>query len=269
MYAIFLFIIFGLTSSTSCVNQTTGPYYDLILNLQQEIQNNVIQQIIDQFFNFVIQALNIERFNFIHLLDTIHSFLPQLGEALLYQIRNLIALVLSSSALNGSYTRVGEEIDNLLDTFQEQIINFLFNSLHLIFPSELESRDFLTLFHSFGINIENILDSLKPKILEAIHQISLALNISNERNNLVDYIVFTFGLGQVWSIIQSLGNQVVIQFTNISAQLLFAGQQIWNSAQDIFNQLKDDLTNHAGDAVNIVAQAIASLNQILIIGNGK
>jgi hypothetical protein len=44
---------------------------------------------------------------------------------------------------------------------------------------------------------------------------------------------------------------------------LFAGQQVWANAQPVFNQLVSDLTNHAGDAVTIVAQAIASLNQVI------
>lgn len=258
------FLILFLCSVSSVVQctQNTGPFYTVILNLQQEIQHNVIQQIIEQFVNFIMQAFNMSRFNFTYLMDQIHSFLPQMGEALLYQIRNLIAAVLTSSVY-GQGNRIGEEVDQLLDNFQDQIQNFMINSLHFIFP---DNRNLLSLFNSFGIRIENILDSLKPKIIEVINQISNTLDISSERNSIIDYIINSFGLGQVWSIIQSLGNQVVIQFTNIAAQLLFAGQQIWNSAQDIFNNLKDELLNHTVDAVFSVASALNSLNNLLILG---
>ncbi len=83
------------------------------------------------------------------------------------------------------------------------------------------------------------------------------------QKDLVSTIVSSLGLDQVWSTITSLGSSVYLQFVQIGTQLLFAGQQIWAQAQVILNQLKDDLINHTGDAVTIVSQAIASLNQIL------
>ncbi|RNA12279.1 mate recognition motif repeat [Brachionus plicatilis] len=256
-------LILGLAGSISC-SQSTGPYFTVIQNLQQEIQTNVIQQIIDQFINFLHQTLSISRFQFSHLIEQVQSFLPQMGEALLYQIRNLIASYLISITFNDSNNRINEEVDHLLDTFQQQIHNFLINSMNFLFPNA-ESRDFMAIFQSFGINIDQILESLKPKIIDFISQITSSFDIISGRNNLLDYIISTFGLGGVWTTIQSLGSQVVIQFTNISAQLLFAGQQIWSLAQDVFNKLKEDLLNHAEDSVVIVADAIAQLNQILSI----
>jgi hypothetical protein len=84
----------------------------------------------------------------------------------------------------------------------------------------------------------------------------------------LDFILNAFNLSGVWDTIAALGSSVVAQFTAIASQLLFAGQQVWANAQPVFNQLVSDLTNHAGDAVTIVAQAIASLNQV-IGGAGK
>ena len=75
-------------------------------------------------------------------------------------------------------------------------------------------------------------------------------------------------MGQVWSTIQQAGANLVGQFQAALTQLLFAGQQAWAAAGGIFNQLVADLTNHAGDAVPLVTQAIASLNQVLS-GAGK
>lgn len=266
MICVFFLLILGFASTISC-SEDTGPFFAIIQNLQREIQTNVINQIINQFIAFLSQTLNQPRFQLSELIEQVQSFLPQMGEALLYQIRSLMSSYLISITLNGSNNRLNEEVDHILETFQEQIHNFLINSMNFLFPSDA-SRDFATIFQSFGINIDNILESLKPKIINFINLVVNSLNISSNRNNLLDYIISTFGLGVVWNTIQSLGSQVIIQFTNISAQLLFAGQQIWSLAQDVFNQLKEDLLNHSGDTVILVADAIAQLNQILSL-SGK
>ena len=83
------------------------------------------------------------------------------------------------------------------------------------------------------------------------------------QKDLMSTIVTALGLDQVWSTITSLGSAIYLQFINIGTQLLFAGSQIWAQVTPVLNQLKDDLINHTGDAVTIVAQSIASLNQIL------
>ena len=83
------------------------------------------------------------------------------------------------------------------------------------------------------------------------------------QKDLLSTIVTSLGLDQVWSTITSLGSSVYLQFVQIGTSLLFAGQQVWAQAQVVLNQLKNDLLNHTGDAVTIVGQAIASLNQII------
>jgi hypothetical protein len=107
-------------------------------------------------------------------------------------------------------------------------------------------------------------------VAQSIASLNQILSGSGKRDqrDLVSTIVSSLGLDQVWSTITSLGSSVYLQFVQIGTQLLFAGQQIWAQAQVVLNQLKDDLINHTGDAVTIVAQSIASLNQILS-GSGK
>ena len=58
------------------------------------------------------------------------------------------------------------------------------------------------------------------------------------------------------------------QFQSVLTQLLFAGQQAWNNAKPIFSQLVSDLTNHVGDAVPLVQNAVSQLTQVLA-GSGK
>jgi hypothetical protein len=86
------------------------------------------------------------------------------------------------------------------------------------------------------------------------------------QKDLMSTIVSSLGLDQVWSTITSLGSSTYLQFIQIGTQMLFAGQQIWAQVTPILNQLKNDLLNHTGDAVTIVAQSIASLNGVLSSG---
>jgi hypothetical protein len=102
-------------------------------------------------------------------------------------------------------------------------------------------------------------------VAQAVATLNQILAGSGKRD-LLGTIVNVLGLGNVWSTIQALGSSVVAQVTAIGTQLLFAGQQIWAQAQPVLNQLVSDLFNHAGDATTIVAQAVATLNQILAQG---
>ena len=86
------------------------------------------------------------------------------------------------------------------------------------------------------------------------------------KRDVVDFLLNSFGLNQVWSTIQQAGSNLFAQFQAALTQLLFAGQQAWNNAKPIFSQLVADLTNHTGDAVTIVASAVAQLNQVLSNG---
>ena len=73
----------------------------------------------------------------------------------------------------------------------------------------------------------------------------------------------------VWSEIQTLGSNLVAQLQAVLTQLLFAGQEKWQQAQQILNTLFCDLFNHIGNASTIVSQAITALSEILSNQNGK
>jgi len=73
----------------------------------------------------------------------------------------------------------------------------------------------------------------------------------------------------VWSEIQTLGSNLDAQLLAVLTQLLFAGQEKWQQAQQILNTLVYDLVNHIGNASTIVSQAITALSEILSNQNGK
>ena len=73
----------------------------------------------------------------------------------------------------------------------------------------------------------------------------------------------------VWSEIQTLGSNLVAQLKAVLTQLLFAGQEKWQQAQQILNTLVYNLVNHIGNASTIVSQAITALSEILSNQNGK
>ena len=59
----------------------------------------------------------------------------------------------------------------------------------------------------------------------------------DEKRDVVDFLVNSFGLGQVWQTIQQSGQNLFAQFQAVLTQLLFAGQTAWNNAKPIFGQL--------------------------------
>ena len=60
---------------------------------------------------------------------------------------------------------------------------------------------------------------------------------ANGKRDVVDFLINSFGLGQVWQIIQQSGQNLFAQFQAVLTQLLFAGQTAWNNAKPIFAQL--------------------------------
>ena len=78
-----------------------------------------------------------------------------------------------------------------------------------------------------------------------------------------DFILNTLGLQSVWEEIVELGNGFVGQVIALGTQLIFAGQQALANAKPILAQLVSDLTNHTGNAVTIVQQAIQQLTQVV------
>jgi hypothetical protein len=122
------------------------------------------------------------------------------------------------------------------------------------------------IFNQLVSDLTNHVGSTPIIVAQAVATLNSLLAASGKReakNAVLDFILNAFNISGVWGTISALGGSVVAQFTGIASQLLFAGQNVWNNAQPIFNQLVSDLTNHAGDAVTIVAQAIAQLNGVV------
>jgi cellobiose-specific phosphotransferase system component IIA len=115
--------------------------------------------------------------------------------------------------------------------------------------------------------VQAAFEAIKPILMNLLNQ--AVGTILNGKRDLLGTIVNVLGLGNVWTVIQSLGSSVVAQITAIGTQLLFAGQQIWAQAQPVLNQLVSDLINHAGDATTIVSQAVATLSQLLAQGGKR
>ena len=247
----------------------SGSFVGLIENL-----SNTLQQTINNLLQSVISLLpNKPRLDFSTLLATlnlqeiVHQFIDKIKETLIGMVTQLLGGS-SKSALQIK-VETEEKIFDQLGDLATQLGALVGNIISTIpnLGSLLGKRDLLGNLQG---QIQSVIDAIKPEINNIINSI-LGQILSGKRdakaNAILDFILNAFNLSGVWDTISALGSSVVAQFTAIASQLLFAGTQVWNNAKPIFAQLVADLTNHAGDAVTIVAQSIASLNQIL--GSGK
>jgi len=248
----------------------SGPFNGLIENLSATLQqtiNNLLQSVISLLPNkprldisSLLASLNLQQ--------VVHEFIDKLKEILVSMTAQLLGGS-SKSALQIK-TETEERIFAQLGDLAAQLGALTGNIIASIpnLGNILGKRDILG---NLQAQIQSVIDSLKPEINNIINSV-LSQILSGKRdakaNAILDFILNAFNLSGVWDTIAALGTQVVAQFTAIASQLLFAGQQVWNNAKPIFSQLVSDLTNHGSDAVTIVAQAIAQLNQV-IAGAGK
>jgi hypothetical protein len=248
----------------------SGPFNGLLENLSatlQETINSLLQNILSLLptkprlsFQTLLTSLNLQQ--------AVNDFIVKIKETLV----GLVAQVLSGSPKSMVHLKMETE-ERLFQQLGDLVtqLGSLTGTLISSLPNLgniLGKRDALSdLLNNVQSQIQTAVDGLKPQISNIINSI-LGQLLGGKRNSILDFILNAFNLGGVWDTISALGGSVVAQFTGIASQLLFAGQTVWNNAQPIFNQLVADLTNHAGDAVTIVAQAIASLNQV-IGGAGK
>ena len=243
----------------------SGSFVGLIENL-----SNTLQQTINNLLQSVISLLpNKPRLDFSTLLATlnlqeiVHQFIDKIKETLIGMVTQLLGGS-SKSALQIK-VETEEKIFDQLGDLATQLGALVGNIISTIpnLGSLLGKRDLLGNLQG---QIQSVIDAIKPEINNIINSI-LGQILSGKRdakaNAILDFILNAFNLSGVWDTISALGSSVVAQFTAIASQLLFAGTQVWNNAKPIFAQLVADLTNHAGDAVTIVAQAIASLNQVI------
>jgi len=175
--------------------------------------------------------------------------------------RDLVDFFLNTLGLGSIWGEIQNVGANLLAQFTAEITQLIFSGQAILAQAKPILQQLAADLISHTGNASTILQ-------QAVQQLGQLLQPSGKRD-LVDFIINAFGLQSVWGEIQSLGQNLLGQFQAILAQLLFAGQEKWQQAQQIFNSLVYDLTNHVGNASTIVTQAIQQLSQLLSNGGKR
>ncbi len=176
--------------------------------------------------------------------------------------RDVVDFLLNSFGLGQVWNQVQQAGAGLVSQFQAVLTQLLFAGQQVINNAK-------PIFAQLVSDLTNHVGDAVPLVQNAVAQLNQVLSGSiGGKRDVVDFLLNSFGLGQVWSTIQQSGNNLVAQFQAVLTQLLFAGQQAINNAKPIFSQLVSDLTNHIGDAVPLVQNAVAQLTQVLA-GSGK
>ena len=204
------------------------------------------------------------------LINLVTPLVDQFVSTLSPQLQSIVNSVLSSlfSGKRNSILdfilnafNLGSVWSTIQDLGSSVVSQFLAVGSQLLFAGQQVWNQAQPIFNQLVSDLTNHVGDAVTIVAQAIAGLNQVLG--SGKRDLIGSIVTSLGLDGVWSTIQALGSSVYLQFVQIGTQLLFAGQGIWAQAQVVLNQLKDDLLNHTGDAVTIVAQAIASLNQVL------
>jgi len=187
------------------------------------------------------------------------TFGSPLEERVLLQ-KDLLSTIVSSLGLDSVWstiTGLGSSV----------YLQFITIGTQLLFAGQQIWAQVTPVLNTLKYDLINHIGDAGTIVAQSIAAITGILSAQGKREviqrDLLSTIVSSLGLGSVWSTITGLGSSVYLQFVTIGTQLLFAGSQIWAQVTPILNQLKNDLLNHTGDAVTIVAQSIASLNGVL------
>jgi hypothetical protein len=78
-----------------------------------------------------------------------------------------------------------------------------------------------------------------------------------------DFVINTFGLSDVWSLIQDAGSNVVANFLSLLTQIVFRGQETINQAKPIIAELVKELRDRTVSARQAIFTAISELTAIL------
>jgi len=78
-----------------------------------------------------------------------------------------------------------------------------------------------------------------------------------------DFVINTFGLSDVWSLIQDAGTNVVANFLSLLTQIVFRGQETINQAKPIIAELVTELRDRTVSARQAIFTAISELTAIL------
>jgi calcineurin-like phosphoesterase len=266
----------------SLVAQVLGGSSKSALVLKAETQTRILDELSalgSQLQNLLLNIIGslggaIGKRDLTGLINLVTPLVDQFVSTLSPQLQSIVNSVLSS-LFSGKRNSI---LDFILNAFNlgsvwstiqglgSSVVNqFLAVGSQLLFAGQQVWNQAQPIFNQLVSDLTNHVGDAVTIVAQAIAGLNQV--IGSGKRDLIGSIVTSLGLDGVWATIQALGSSVYLQFVQIGTQLLFAGQGIWAQAQVVLNQLKDDLLNHTGDAITIVAQAIAGLNQIL--GSGK
>jgi len=233
--------------------QFTAEITQLIFSGQQVLAQAqpILQQLASDLLNHTSNASTI-----------LQGAVQQLGQLLNNGgKRDLADFFLNTLGLGNIWGEIQNVGANLLAQFTAEITQLIFSGQQVLAQAK-------PILQQLASDLLNHTNNASTILQGAVQQLGQLLNNGGKRD-LADFIINTFGLQSVWAEIQSLGQNLLGQFQSILAQLLFAGTEKWQQAQQIFNTLVYDLTNHVGNASTIVTQTIQQLSQLLSNGNAN
>jgi len=234
--------------SANLVQSFQAALTQLLLQGTQALNNArpIIQQLVSDLTSHVGNSGTI-----------VQGALQQLNGVLAQHIgkRDIWDFVVNAFGLGSIWSTLQEAGSTLVGKFTEILSQLLFAGQQ----AWANARPILSQLTS---DLTNHVGSTSTILSNAVSQLSAVLAGSGKRD-VLSFMVNSFGLSDVWTTIQSLAGSLTGQFQAALTQLLFSGQQAWSSALQVFNQLRQDLTNHVGDASLIVASAVSQLNNIM------
>ena len=184
----------------------------------------------------------------------------------------LIDMLLASfqQALGFSLSTLWETVLAIGGALYDQ---FMLVMYQLLFAGTAIWNQVTPIFTQLMTDIVNHVSDASIYIEQALAQIQMILLTGGKRENadelkgvidmMLNALITTLGLNQVWDTILSVGGALLEQFMSILYQLLFVGQAVLNQVIPIFNQLAQDLMNHAYDAVPLITNALAQVTVLL------
>jgi len=172
--------------------------------------------------------------------------------------RSIIDTIMNTLGLNTLFSLVAEVGGNLLTQFTQVATQILFAGQNIIALAQ-------PIFAQLTTDLMAHAGNAVPLLTQSIASLTALVTIGGKRG-IFDTIFEMLGISQLISLVSEVGGNLMAQFTQVATQILFAGQNIIALAQPIFTQLTTDLMAHAGNAVPLITQSIASLTSLVSLG---
>jgi hypothetical protein len=254
-----LFLVLVVCAATAFA---TGPFNQIIQNVE-----NLVQATINQLISQISSAISLvkPRTDLSSIFQAIQSLVQGLGNGFIQQIANIL-IGTTTTILNplAGGLKVADVNGKIIDALQDlaSSLTQLLGSLAANLMNTIGKRD---LGNFLGIDINSILSLLQGQLIQLIGGFLGGLN----QRGIIDTVFQSLGLSQLMTMVQSVGTSLYSQFVSLATQLLFAGQNMWQQALPVFNNLVSEMTNHAGNAVQLVSQAVLQLTTVLHSGAGR